>query len=166
MAKERLFYDIISSGEMSVEIVSDEKDNVVYVSLSGDSKSTFPHAIPRRSRWHDDFKGFISCHVDDLSHIPIDFGFFSHSQFQRKVWEACRTISYSETMTYSGFSERFSLGSPRAVGNALARNPLPLLVPCHRIISKRGIGGFMGVRDGKEITMKKMLLELETPKNI
>jgi len=78
--------------------------------------------------------------------------------FQRKVWQAARLIPYGETRSYRWLAEK--IGKPkaaRAVGQALGRNPLPIIVPCHRVVaSNGGLGGFTG---GVEI--KKRLLELE-----
>ena len=64
--------------------------------------------------------------------------------FSRRVLTACRTIRYGQTTTYAGLAKK--AGRPnagRAVGNALAKNPLPLIIPCHRIIRSDGkLGGF------------------------
>lgn len=79
--------------------------------------------------------------------------------FQRKVWEATRAIPYGETVSYRWVAEQ--IGNPkavRAVGQALSRNPLPVVVPCHRVLSGNGsIGGFTG-----GIETKKYLLHLES----
>ncbi len=78
--------------------------------------------------------------------------------FQRQVWCVARTIPYGSTQTYGWIAEK--IGDPdarRAVGQALNANPLPLLVPCHRVIAARGkLGGFGG---GPET--KSKLLQLE-----
>ncbi len=79
--------------------------------------------------------------------------------FERSVWEVDRSIPYGETRTYSWVASR--LGMPkaaRAVGQALAKNPLPIIIPCHRVICSNGdLGGFSGGRD-----WKRRLLEIET----
>ncbi|MFC1892761.1 methylated-DNA--[protein]-cysteine S-methyltransferase [Chloroflexota bacterium] len=78
--------------------------------------------------------------------------------FQRRVWEVTRLIPYGNTRSYLWVAEQ--IGKPtaaRAVGQALARNPLPIIVPCHRVLSSNGkLGGFS---DGLE--MKRSLLSLE-----
>jgi len=78
--------------------------------------------------------------------------------FQREVWSVARTIPAGQTRTYGWVAER--LGDPeskRAVGQALNANPLPLVVPCHRVVAAHGrLGGFGG---GPE--MKSRLLKLE-----
>jgi methylated-DNA-[protein]-cysteine S-methyltransferase len=78
--------------------------------------------------------------------------------FQCEVWAATRLIPYGETRSYAWVAEQ--IGKPeavRAVGQALARNPLPVIVPCHRVLaSKGGLGGFSG-----GLEMKRFLLSLE-----
>lgn len=78
--------------------------------------------------------------------------------FLRAVWEATRRIPRGETRSYSWVAEH--VGKPRAlraVGQAMARNPVPIVVPCHRVVSKDGgLGGF-----GGGLEMKRRLLELE-----
>jgi len=86
----------------------------------------------------------------------IDFG--NATSFQRDVWIATKAIPYSETRSYSWIAKQ--TGRPRAcraVGNALAKNPLPIVVPCHRVIAgDGGLGGF-----GGGLEMKRRLLSLE-----
>jgi len=79
--------------------------------------------------------------------------------FQRKVWETTRRIPYGETRSYRWVAGQ--TGNPRAaraVGQALGRNPLPIIIPCHRVIASDGrLGGFTG-----GLEMKRRLLRLET----
>ena len=78
--------------------------------------------------------------------------------FQRKVWEITKLIPYGETRSYAWVAERsVKPGAARAVGQALARNPLPIIVPCHRVVA--GDGSLGGYRGGLEI--KRYLLWLE-----
>ena len=78
--------------------------------------------------------------------------------FQRRVWSAVRDIPYGETRSYSQIARQ--AGSPaaaRAVGQALAANPVPIVVPCHRVIGSNGdLRGFGGGLD-----LKRRLLEME-----
>jgi methylated-DNA-[protein]-cysteine S-methyltransferase len=78
--------------------------------------------------------------------------------FQRRVWAMMRDIPYGETATYGGMA--MALGSgPRAVGMACARNPIPIIVPCHRVLGSGGTeGGFSG---GRGLPTKRQLLEIE-----
>ena len=78
--------------------------------------------------------------------------------FQQRVWDLMRAIPYGETATYGGMA--MALGSgPRAVGTACGRNPLPIIVPCHRVLGRGGSeGGFSG---GQGLPTKRQLLALE-----
>ena len=80
--------------------------------------------------------------------------------FQKKVWRAMQNIPVGQTRTYGDISEQLQ-SSPRAVGNACRANPVPLVVPCHRIIGKAGIGGFGGKTAGRNIDCKSWLLKHE-----
>jgi methylated-DNA-[protein]-cysteine S-methyltransferase len=80
--------------------------------------------------------------------------------FQREVWQLTRLIPYGETRSYSWVAEKLGkAGAGRAVGQALARNPLPIIVPCHRVVAKKdgGLGGYSGGVD-----KKRYLLRLES----
>lgn len=94
---------------------------------------------------------------------PEDFGAIplAVSQapvFFSRVWKILRRVRPGETISYEALAQRS--GSPkaaRAVGNAMNKNPFPILIPCHRVVSKReSLGGY-----SKSLTFKKMLLELE-----
>jgi len=80
------------------------------------------------------------------------------TEFQLRVWNALRAIPYGETVSYAQLAER--IGNPkavRAVGLANGSNPIPIIVPCHRVIGSDGsLTGF-----GGGLSTKKMLLELE-----
>jgi len=90
--------------------------------------------------------------------FPDELDLSGATHFQRRVWEATRLIPYGETRSYTWVAQQ--VGRPRvmrAVGQALARNPLPIIVPCHRVLTiDGGLGGFSG---GTE--MKRRLLQLE-----
>ncbi len=80
------------------------------------------------------------------------------TDFQKSVWSGIYAIPYGETVTYGDLAE--SLGNPgsyRAVGTACGRNPIPIVVPCHRVVpSSGGIGSY-----GGGSALKKKLLNLE-----
>lgn len=80
--------------------------------------------------------------------------------FQRRVWAAISAIPQGTTRRYGDIAR--DLGSAaRAVGGACGANPFPLLVPCHRVVSGQGIGGFSGHTDGHLIHVKQWLLAHE-----
>ena len=82
------------------------------------------------------------------------------TNFQKKVWSALRQIPAGQVMTYGELAEQLNT-SARAVGNACRANPVPLIIPCHRVVSKSGMGGFAGSRHGRPIKIKSWLLEHE-----
>jgi O-6-methylguanine DNA methyltransferase len=88
--------------------------------------------------------------------LPLDWG--DHSPFQMKVWEVLRGIPYGRVRSYGWVARK--IGKPRAaraVGAACGANPVPLLVPCHRVVAGDGsLGGFSG-----GLPNKKRLLKLE-----
>lgn len=79
--------------------------------------------------------------------------------FQQRVWQAIREIPFGKTSTYSEIANKIGSG-PRAVANACGANQLPILVPCHRVVAKNGLGGFMQGADGG-LAIKKWLLKHE-----
>jgi len=80
--------------------------------------------------------------------------------FQNKVWQYLRDIPVGETRTYAEVACVLNT-SARAVGNACRANPFMIVVPCHRVISSTGIGGYYGKKDGEEILIKKWLVDHE-----
>ena len=83
----------------------------------------------------------------------------SGTPFQRRVWATMTRIPYGETQSYGGVAGEID-SSPRAVGTACGRNPIPILIPCHRVI---GNGGAMvGYSGGEGIETKRYLLAHES----
>lgn len=95
----------------------------------------------------------------DFSDVKIELS--ELTPFGKKVLLTCRKITYGRTVTYSRLAQMArSPRAARAVGNILAKNPLPLIIPCHRIIRADGSpGGFSAVGG---INLKKRMLKLET----
>jgi methylated-DNA-[protein]-cysteine S-methyltransferase len=82
------------------------------------------------------------------------------TEFQRKVWKALQRIPVGEVRTYGEIAAELQ-SSPRAVGNACRRNPIPVIIPCHRVVSAKGLGGFVGQTEGQKISIKQQLLAHE-----
>ena len=93
--------------------------------------------------------------------FSIPFDLREGTPFQRRVWEATRLIPYGKTKTYLEIARQVrSPRSARAVGQALGKNPVPIVVPCHRVVASDGtLGGFGGGLD-----MKQRLLDMESGK--
>lgn len=81
------------------------------------------------------------------------------SPFQRRVWQLLCQIPFADTVTYGDLARRLGkAGASRAVGLACGANPLPLIIPCHRVLATGGLGGFTG---GLEIKRRLLRLEAE-----
>lgn len=92
-------------------------------------------------------------HGLDLPHI------LPGTPFQKRVWRAMATIPSGQVWTYSELAASVASG-PRAVANVCGANHLPLLIPCHRVVAKDGIGGFMK-NDKRGLDVKRWLLQHE-----
>ena len=90
--------------------------------------------------------------------FPDELDLSAATPFEKQVWQQTRLIPFGETRSYLGVAEKIGKpGAARAVGQALGRNPLLIIVPCHRVVaSGGGLGGFGGGLD-----MKRWLLEME-----
>ena len=85
----------------------------------------------------------------------------SGTNHQRRVWQAIKIIPSGSTSSYADIAVRLS-SAPRAVGRACGANRFPIVIPCHRVISKNGgIGGFMNSRNGFPLDIKRWLLRHE-----
>jgi len=88
----------------------------------------------------------------------------SGSDFQQRVWQALGAIPYGERVTYGELADRLGLapGAARAVGTAVGRNPLSIVVPCHRVVGSKG--ALTGYAGGLE--RKRILLDLEAGQRV
>jgi methylated-DNA-[protein]-cysteine S-methyltransferase len=89
-----------------------------------------------------------------MPHLDVAF---SGTDFQQRVWRALQTIPAGQVVTYGALAERLG-SSARAVGNACRHNPVPILLPCHRVVAVRGLGGFAGDTSGRLLEIKRHLL--------
>ncbi|MFC1603283.1 methylated-DNA--[protein]-cysteine S-methyltransferase [Pseudomonadota bacterium] len=80
--------------------------------------------------------------------------------FQLSVWQQLQQIPAGEVRTYGEIAKALGSG-PRAVGNACRNNPLPVVVPCHRVVAASGPGGYAGQTQGRNMTIKRWLLKHE-----
>lgn len=84
----------------------------------------------------------------------------SGTPYQKKVWQAMCAIPRGETRQYGELALELA-SSPRAVGQACGANPIPIVIPCHRVVSKSDMGGFAHHRDGYLLDIKRWLLTHE-----
>ncbi len=126
-------------------------------------RQRFPHARellppPHMQQAIDEIITLLRGESTDLSFVDLDLD--RVPPFERQVYELARTIPPGETLTYGQIATR--LGDPllaRDVGQALARNPFPIVVPCHRVVAAGGkLGGF-SARGG--VATKQLLLAIE-----
>jgi methylated-DNA-[protein]-cysteine S-methyltransferase len=139
----------LKSTTLPQETGKDARDTVLAGGFSAkESDSLFPDLKQR----------IISYYNGNPVEFPDKLDFNGATSFQRSVWRAVAKISYGETRSYGWVAAQIGKpGASRAVGQALHRNPLPLIVPCHRVIGSDGkLVGF-----GGGIDLKKALLELE-----
>ena len=128
---------------------SSETQKQAIETIPADTTNTLPIFAEVR-QWLDDyFAGKRPCNVPRLN--P------QGTAFQKRVWTALLTIPYGETLSYGEIAQMVGCRSAQAVGQAVGRNPIALIIPCHRLIAANGqLGGYAY---GTEI--KKRLLELE-----
>ena len=96
-----------------------------------------------------------------LGNVPLTYPQFhlNGTDFQQKVWQQLRQIPYGTTVTYGQLAQRTN-SSPRAVGNAVGKNPVLLFIPCHRVLGQNGkLTGYSG-----GLERKKKLLAIENIK--
>jgi methylated-DNA-[protein]-cysteine S-methyltransferase len=82
------------------------------------------------------------------------------TEFQCRVWRAIHAIPSGRTLTYLDVARQLRT-APRPVGGACGANRIPLVIPCHRVLGSGGIGGFMHMRRGPGIDIKRWLLKHE-----
>ncbi len=93
-----------------------------------------------------------------LREFTLPFVLDAGTEFEKRVWLALKEIPYGQTRTYKWLSEIVGRpGASRAVGQALSKNPLPIILPCHRVIESGGrLGGY-----SPDVNIKRRLLEME-----
>jgi methylated-DNA-[protein]-cysteine S-methyltransferase len=157
MPAARWWRQVTPHGEILVECVDGA---VTHVALPGAAVPD-PAGAPRRDRsvarrLDDYFAGGA-----DLVDVPVDLDDAGLSDLQRHVLLTVRAeIPYGETATYGEVAELVGRpGAARAVGTAMARCPVPLFVPCHRVVAANGLGGYGGGAAG--VALKRALLARE-----
>lgn len=82
------------------------------------------------------------------------------TSFQRSVWQALQKIPSGKPMTYGELAKKLH-SHPRAIGQACRRNPIPIIIPCHRVTGQKQSGGYAGDSQGKLFQLKQTLLQHE-----
>lgn len=132
--------------------------------LNGDMEPLLKRSVADRRLQPDltrDLQRYFDGEDVDFSSVPLASG----GEFFRRCWKACRRIPRGQTRTYMQLATL--AGSPaaaRAAGQSMRRNPLPVIVPCHRVVGSGGnLHGFGGSTNasGAELSVKRRLLEME-----
>ena len=133
---------LVSDGEFLIEIRFNNDENI--------TDSDIPILIETEKQLRQYFVG-----ERQIFNIPLKP---TGTNFQLSVWNELKKIPYGKTISYQQLAERVGdKKKSRAVGNANGKNPIPIIIPCHRVIRKSGeLGGF-----GGGIKIKRKLLELE-----
>ena len=151
-----------------VDISWNEQALLTGVGLERTPSETPPHSashLPRRIfRLIEDLHDYFETGAPFSRISWDDIATDEWTDFQKKVYRATLAIPHGETRTYGWVSMK--IGTPlacRAVGQALRKNPVPLLVPCHRVVSHQSLGGFMGEDspEAPQLDLKRQLLQLE-----
>ncbi len=82
------------------------------------------------------------------------------TELQQKIWQTLRTIPCGTVKTYGELAKQLGT-SPRVIGNACRSNPIPVIIPCHRVVAQNGLGGYCGAESGKMLDTKQWLLRHE-----
>lgn len=137
--------------------ISEEDGGIVAIDWGwGRDQTETPTLLEARRQLHEYFDGDRT--KFDLPLTPTG------SPYRQRVWRALQAIPSGATRTYTDIA-RAAGGSPRSVGGANGANPIPILIPCHRVLATGGIGGYSG---GDGLPTKRFLLGLEarTTRNV
>jgi methylated-DNA-[protein]-cysteine S-methyltransferase len=130
--------------------VSEDDGAIVSLDWGWGSQQNETHLLRRaRDQLHAYFDGELT--EFELPLAPAG------SRYQQRVWQAMCSIPYGATRTYVDIA-RVAGGSPRSVGQANGNNPIPIIIPCHRVVATTHLGGYSG---GDGLDTKRWLLTLE-----
>lgn len=127
----------------------------VAIELLPKKQPTKPSAHKTVSKVADQIEAYFANAHNEFN-LPL---IYKGTPFQRRVWGAISAIPRGQVLTYGQIAEQIGSG-PRAVANACGANHLPLVIPCHRVVAKNGLGGFMQ-GDPNGLKIKKWLLNHE-----
>lgn len=155
-----------SLGEIWVAVADDK---LVRIGLN-ESKTHFLKQLPQNTTWQEapaaklataqkQIESYLAGKNISLANFELNQG----TQFQQSVWKVMHTIPYGETRSYAWIAQQ--LGKPkafRAVANACGANPLPIVIPCHRVIASDGkLGGFSSGLEWKKKLHKIEKIQLK-----
>jgi methylated-DNA-[protein]-cysteine S-methyltransferase len=137
----------------------DADESVAIASLRGEALPAGPQrSYPWLERFLAALRGYFAGDAVSFADVPVVLS--GQTDFCRKVLTACQRIPHGQTISYGALAARVgSPGAARGVGTAMRKNPIALIIPCHRVVSSDGgIGGY-SAPGGLEV--KRRLLEME-----
>jgi O-6-methylguanine DNA methyltransferase len=160
----------LESNCWQLPLVTSEGVFTVEITLRGVSRLRFPHSKtvltslriqppPKVRSWQDLTLQALQCALQgSRSPARVPFDWPEATPFRWRVWEALRRIPPGKTVSYGELARRIGApGAARAIGSACGANPVPVLIPCHRVLAANGrLGGFSG-----GLQWKRRLLEIE-----
>ena len=156
--KEELFYRVVE-GDLGLLATDCALKGVIFMDKDNIVGKECLQSHPILDVAEEQLKAYMSGNLHTFS-IPLDP---EGTEFQKKVWKSMMEIPYGETKTYGEIATL--IGSPkgaRAVGMAANKNPIPIIIPCHRIIGASGkLVGYAG-----GLSLKERLLQLELKNKI
>lgn len=136
---------------------SSEWSNIVILGKPAQVKRDLAGAPPWLPELVKALRDYAAGKEVDFTKFPLDLA--AKTPFQQRVINACRAIPRGQTMTYGKLAVKAKApGAARAVGSVMARNGLPLLIPCHRVVGSNGLHGFSAPGG---LATKQLLLDLE-----
>ena len=163
--KERLYYAVFATAAGWCGVAGSDvglRRTVLPQPGRGEAEHLLTESLDGAVDAPERFANFIQRFTAYFEGKAVDFpdaiDFNGATDFQARVWRAARLIPHGQTRSYAWLAGQIGRpGAARAVGQALGRNPLPIVVPCHRVLAAGGgLGGFTG-----GLAMKRFLLGLE-----
>jgi len=152
----KIFYNTFKDEHIGTISVASQNDKLCYIGLNEKLDYTFD--AKSNAQIISELKEYFA---GKRTKFTVGMIFLNGSDFQKRVWQALLKIPHGQVVSYKDLAEM--VGCPngfRAVGNANGKNPLPIVVPCHRVIGADGrLGGYSG-----GLAIKRHLLNLENVK--
>jgi methylated-DNA-[protein]-cysteine S-methyltransferase len=154
-----MFYDYFETGVIGTLTLVGDEEGLRHIDFEkGKNATTILNGWDNKPGFFEPVKTQLKAYfMGELTQFDLQLAPVG-TPFQLKVWEALRTIPYGDLASYKTIAE--AVGNPkgvRAVGGAIGKNPIPIIVPCHRVIGSDGsLTGF-----GGGLNTKKRLIELE-----
>ena len=127
-------------------------DTIIGTDWEPDDGSVQPDAHPMRNEFDELWE-----HPDKIIHVKL---LKQGSEYRNKVWAELCKIPFGATVSYSSLAKNID-SAARAVGNACRDNPYAFIIPCHRVVSVGGMGGYCGQTEGGFMAVKACLLKFE-----